>query len=96
MGSISRADGGDIRQGPAGLSRRGPPVVLPQTSPWPEATAAEAGEWGEGQPRLHCEATGKEERQYITPPSEPCRHEGYGTASPLAVIGPQPAASLYP
>ena len=39
---------------------------------------------------------GKEERQYITPPSEPCRHEGYGTASPLAVIGPQPAASLIP
>ena len=45
--------------------------------PWPEASAAEAGERGEDQARLHCEAAGEEEREYITPPSKPWSYASY-------------------
>ena len=72
VGGVPRADGGGVRGDPAGPGRRGPLGGLPQAGPWPEASAAEAGERGEDQARLHCEATGEEEREYITPPSKPC------------------------
>lgn len=51
--------------------RQGPAVGLPRAGPWPDASAAEADEWGAGRARLHGKATGNEEGDYITPTSKP-------------------------